>query len=297
MLELDPVFEEHRTDLSQLAYRMLGSLSDSDDVLQEAYLRWSRQDRAAVRSPRAYLTSVVTRLCIDQRRAIEARKETYVGPWLPEPVVEDGEPSASQRAEVAESVSLAFLVALETLTPQERAAYLLRQTFDFEYDEIAAILERSSDNCRQLVSRAQAHLRARRPRFEAKPDEAERITTAFLDACATGDLDRLVSLLAADAVLYSDGGGKVLAALAPIRGADHVGRFFLGVLKKSPPGLQFRRVRVNGRPGVMATLGAQVVNVLTFDVIDGHIATCFIIRNPDKLPRSGLGMQDAAEVN
>ena len=297
MLELDPVFEEHRTDLSQLAYRMLGSLSDSDDVLQEAYLRWSRQDRAAVRSPRAYLTSVVTRLCIDQRRTIEARKETYVGPWLPEPVVEEGEPSASQRAEVAESVSLAFLVALETLTPLERAAYLLRQTFDFEYDEIAAILDKSSDNCRQLVSRAQAHLRARRPRFEAKPDEAERITTAFLDACATGELDRLVSLLAADAVLYSDGGGKVLAALAPIRGADHIGRFFLGVLKKSPPGLQFRRVQVNGRPGVMATLGTQVVNVLTFDVIDGRIATCFVIRNPDKLPRSSPGMQDAAQLN
>lgn len=297
MLDLDSVFEEHRTDLSQLAYRMLGSLSDSDDVLQEAYLRWSRQERAAVRSPRAYLTSVVTRLCIDQRRTIEARKETYVGPWLPEPVVEDDEPSARERAEVAESVSLAFLVALETLTPLERAAYLLRQTFDFEYDEIAAILERSSHNCRQLVSRAQAHLRARRPRFEAKPDEAERITTAFLDACATGELDRLVSLLAADAVLYSDGGGKVLAALAPIRGADHVGRFFLGVLKKSPPGLQYRRVRVNGRPGVMATLGAQVVNVLTFDMIDGRIATCFVIRNPDKLPRSGPGMQDAAELN
>lgn len=297
MLELDPVFEEHRSDLSQLAYRMLGSLSDSDDVLQEAYLRWSQQDRAAVRSPRAYLTSVVTRLCIDQRRAIEARKETYVGPWLPEPVVEDGEPSASQRAEVAESVSLAFLVALETLTPLERAAYLLRQTFDFEYDEIAAILEKSSDNCRQLVSRAQAHLRARRPRFEAKADEADRITTAFLEACATGELDRLVRLLAADAVLYSDGGGKVLAALAPIRGADRVGRFFLGVLKKSPPGLQFRRVRVNGRPGVIATLGDHVVNVLTFDVIDGRIATCFVIRNPDKLPRSGPGAQDLAALN
>ena len=139
-----------------------------------------------MRSPRAYLTSVVTRLCIDQRRAIEARKETYVGPWLPEPIVEDGgPPSASQRAEVAESVSLAFLVALETLTPLERAAYLLRQTFDFEYDEIAAILDKSADNCRQLVSRAQAHLRAGRPRFEAKPDEAERLTTAFLEACAT----------------------------------------------------------------------------------------------------------------
>ena len=297
MLELDPVFEEHRTGLSQLAYRMLGSLSDSDDVLQEAYLRWSRQDRAEVRSPRAYLTSVVTRLCIDQRRAIEARKETYVGPWLPEPVVEQREPSASERAEVAESISLAFLVALEALTPLERAAYLLRQSFDFEYEEIAAILDKSSDNCRQLVSRAQSHLRARRPRFEARPDEAERITTAFLDACATGELDRLVSLLAADAVLYSDGAGKVLAALAPIRGADHVGRFFLGVLKKSPPGLQYRRVRVNGRPGVIATLGAQVVNVLTFDVIDGRIATCFIIRNPDKLPRSDPGLSDSAERN
>ena len=236
MRERDPIFEEHRQDLARLAYRMLGSLTDSDDVLQEAYLRWSRQDRTTVRSPRAYLTSVVTRLCIDQRRTIEARKETYVGPWLPEPVVERGDVTASQRAELAESLSLAFLIALETLTPLERAAYLLRQTFDFEYDEIAAILDKSADNCRQLVSRAQAHLRAGRPRFEAKPDEAERITAAFLEACASGELNRLVDLLASDAVLYSDGGGKVLAALAPIRGADRVGRFFLGVLKKSPRG-------------------------------------------------------------
>jgi RNA polymerase sigma-70 factor, ECF subfamily len=296
MRERDPIFEEHRQDLARLAYRMLGSLTDSDDVLQEAYLRWSRQDRTTVRSPRAYLTSVVTRLCIDQRRAIEARKETYVGPWLPEPVVERGDVTASQRAELAESLSLAFLIALETLTPLERAAYLLRQTFDFEYDEIAAILDKSADNCRQLVSRAQAHLRAGRPRFEAKPDEAERITAAFLEACASGELNRLVDLLASDAVLYSDGGGKVLAALAPIRGADRVGRFFLGVLKKSPRGLQFRRVAVNGRPGVMATLGNQVFNVLTLDVIDGRVAACYIIRNPDKLPRLDAGTLGHAEI-
>ncbi len=199
-------------------------------------------------------------------------------------------------AELAESLSLAFLIALETLTPQERAAYLLRRTFDFEYDEIATILDKSADNCRQLVSRAQTHLRAGRPRFDAKPDEAERITTAFLEACASGELHRLVDLLAADAVLYSDGGGKVSAALVPIRGADRVGRLFLGVLKKSPPGLQFRRVVVNGQPGVMATLGNQVVNVLTLDVVDGRIAVCYVIRNPDKLPRLDSAAQDSAEI-
>ena len=283
MPEADLVFESHRPALARLAYRMLGSLVDADDVLQEAYLRWSREDRASVRSPWGYLASIVTRLCIDASRAIESRKETYVGPWLPEPIIETDAAAADDRAELAESVSMAFLVALERLSPLERAAYLLRRTFDFDYGEIASILRKSPENCRQLVSRAQAHVQAGRPRFEADPHEAERITTAFLSACASGELEQLVSLLADDAVMYSDGGGKAIAALAPVRGANRVARFFLGVLRKSPAGLEFRRVRVNGRPGVMALLEGQVVNVLTFDIAEGRIVTCFVVRNPEKL--------------
>lgn len=282
----DPTFEEHRPGLERLAYRMLGSLADADDVLQEAYLRWARADRAAVASPRAYLYATVTRLCIDQRRAVEARKEGYVGPWLPEPVVEAGGPGPADRAEAAEAVSLAFLVVLESLSPVERAAYLLRRVFDYGYAEIAAVLGRSEPACRQLVSRAEERVREQRPRFDPDPAAAERITEAFLRACATGDLDGLVGLMAADAVAYSDGGGKVPAALAPVRGADRVARFFLGLMKKAPPGLEFRRVRVNGQPGVMTLLGGQVVNVLTLDVVDGRVAAVFIVRNPDKLARA-----------
>lgn len=284
MLEPDPSFEQHRPELERLAYRMLGSLADADDVLQEAYLRWSREGRAGVASPRAYLHSIVTRLCIDQRRAVEARKETYVGPWLPEPIVEPI-PHSGDRLEVAESVSMAFLIVLESLSPVERAAYLLRRVFDYGYDEIAQALGRSEPACRQLVSRAEGRVRSQRPRFDADPAEAERITEAFLQSCATGDLDGLVRLLAADAVSYTDGGGKALAARAPIHGADRVARFFIGLTKKAPPELVTRRVLVNGQPGLMNVLDGQIVNVVTLDVIDGAITSVFVIRNPDKLAR------------
>lgn len=285
MSTIDADFEENRPGLARLAYRMLGSLADADDVVQEAYLRWTREDRSAVKSPRAYLYSVVTRICIDQRRAVEARKESYVGPWLPEPVVEPQAGDPADRVETAESVSLALLVVLESLSPVERAAYLLRRVFDYGYDEVAAILGKSEPNCRQLVSRAEEHIRERRPRFDPAPGEAERLTGEFLQACATGDLAGLVRILADDAVLYSDGGGKVLAARAPIRGADRVARFFLGVLKKATGPMEVRHVRVNGRPGVVVLEGGQVADVITLDVAEGRIKTCFVVRNPDKLAR------------
>lgn len=280
---VDPQFEEHRPVLQRLAYRMLGSLSDADDILQEAYLRWSREERGDVDNPRAYLSSVVTRLCIDRRRTIEARKETYIGPWLPEPIVETSD--AAARVEATESVSMALLVVLESLSPTERAAYLLRQVFDYEYAEIARVLQQSEANCRQLVSRAEKRIAERRPRFEATPEEASQITDAFVHSCVTGDLAGLTRLLAADAVSYSDGGGKVLAALAPINGADRVARFFIGLMKKAPLGLEFRRVQVNGLPGVMVLLGSEILHVLTLDIIDGRIANVYVVRNPDKLAR------------
>jgi RNA polymerase sigma-70 factor (ECF subfamily) len=288
MRQTDSVFEEHRPALARLAYRMLGSLSDADDVVQESYLRWTREDRTAVKSPRAYLASIVTRLCIDQRQAVDGRKMTYVGPWLPEPVVEPGATDPSSQMEAAESVSMALLVVLESLSPVERAAYLLRRVFDYGYDEISKILDKSEANCRQLVSRAEERIRERRPRFEAEPAEAQRLAGAFLQACSSGDLDGLVSLLATDAVLYSDGGGKATAALVPIRGADRIAKLFLGFLKKAPTNLDVRWVRVNGQPGIVAVIEGQVVQVLTFDILDGRIATCFVVRNPDKLARIGL---------
>jgi RNA polymerase sigma-70 factor, ECF subfamily len=288
MPRVDPIFEEYQPTLARLAYRMLGSQTDADDVMQEAYLRWTSSSRDSVKSPRAYLHSIVTHLCIDQRKTVEDRKQTYIGPWLPEPIVEAGPRDACDRIEAAESVSMALLLILESLSPTERAAYLLRRVFDYPYDEIAEILGKPEPGCRQLVSRAEARVLERRPRFETDPAEVERLTEAFLQACSTGELNELVRLLAADAILYSDGGGKVAAARAPIRGADHVARFFLGILKKSPPGLEVRRVRVNGQPGLMALLHGEIVTLLTFDVVDGRIATCFVVRNPDKLARISI---------
>ncbi len=275
---------------------MLGSRADAEDVLQEAYLRWSNTDAASVENSRAFLSTVVTRLSIDRRRMIEARKETYVGPWLPEPLVEQAIPhSPAERLENAESVSLALLVVLESLSPLERAAYLLRRAFDYDYAEIGKVLDQSEGNCRQLVSRAQKRIAERRPRFETSSQEAEKITETFLQSCLTGDLDSLTRLLADDAVSYSDGGGKVRAALAPILGADRVARFCIGIAKKMPEGTvqewrearltEFRRVRVNGKPGLVTILAGEVFNVITLDIVEGKVANCYIMRNPDKLPR------------
>jgi RNA polymerase sigma-70 factor, ECF subfamily len=281
----DSVFEEYRPVLARLAYRMLGSVTDADDVVQEAYVRWTGANQATIKSPRAYLYSIVTRLSIDARQSIDERKHSYIGPWLPEPLVEPDLGEPGRRLETAESVSMAILMILESLSPVERAAYLLRRIFDYGYDEIAAILDKPEPSCRQLVSRAEGRILERRPRFEPEPAEVARLTDAFVGACASGDLDGLVGLLATDAVLYSDGGGKVLAALAPIRGADHIARFFIGIMKKAPADMAVRRVRVNGQPGLLTLIGGQIFNVLTFDVANDRITACFIVRNPDKLAR------------
>ncbi len=281
----DDTFEAHRAELERLAYRMLGSLADADDVLQDAYLRWSGAHRSSVRSPRDYLAAVVTRLCIDRRQAIEERKKTYIGQWLPEPLVDPGRDEPARRLETAESVSMALMVVLESLSPFERAAYLLRRIFDFGYDEVADVLGKTEVACRQLVSRAEARIQERRPRFQSRGEDAERLTTTFLEACTTGDMNGLLAVLATDAALYADGGGKALAALAPIHGADRVARFFLGIARKAPENVEIRAVRVNGQPGFLARHEGQVVQVLAFDIVDGRIGTIFAIRNPEKLER------------
>lgn len=219
---------------------------------------------------------------------MRGRRRTW-GPGLPEPIVELEAPAADAQAEAAESLSLAMMVVLESLTPVERAAYLLRRVFDYSYAEIAAMLEKSEANCRQLVSRAEEHVRQRRPRYDATRAEMERITGAFVAACSTGDLSGLVELLASDAVVYSDGGGKATAALAPIVGADRISRFFMGIMRKAPASSRWQPITVNGMPGLMATVGDDVANVMTFEIVDGRITKCFIIRNPDKLARVRAG--------
>lgn len=268
-----------RPALFALAYRMLGSAAEADDVLQEAWLRASTA--TGVDNPQAWLTTVVTRLCLDVLGSARARREQYVGPWLPEPIVTDG---PEQAAELADSVSLAFLVVLEELTPAERAAFLLREVFRYDYAEVGAMLDRSEASCRQLVSRAHRHVDARRTRFTADRAKAQELSLTFLFACQTGDLAAVTSMLAADAVLVSDGGGKVSAARRPVHGADRVGRFLIGVLQKYP-GASYRVATVNGEPGVVTHADGVVLNAVAVEVVDGLITGIRIVSNPDKLTR------------
>jgi RNA polymerase sigma-70 factor, ECF subfamily len=233
-----------------VAYRMLGSVSEAEDIAQEALLRLTRQEDP-IEEPAAWMTTVVTRLSINVLRSARARRESYVGPWLPEPLLEDPGPDPASRAELADSLSLALLVLLERLTPVERAAYLLREVFGYGYAEIADIIEQTEVNSRQLVTRARKHLEADRPRFD--PDEAARdaLLERFLAAAEDGDLEALEELLAKDAVLYADSGGKAMAPQEPLVGAELIARFMAAVAQVRPPSgeLESRRVRVNGQPG------------------------------------------------
>ena len=269
-----------RPMLFALAYRMLGSAAEAEDVLQEAWLRASAA--TGVQNAEAWLTTVVTRLCLDVLGSARARREEYVGPWLPEPIVTDG---PEQAAELADSVSLAFLVMLESLTPAERAAFLLREVFRFDYAEVAAMLERSEASCRQLVSRAHQHVDERRVRFTADRDRAQELSLRFLVACQTGDLGVVTSLLAADAVLVSDGGGKVSAARRPVNGPDKIGRFLIGVLRKPGPPVDYVPATVNGEPGVIGLVDGVAITAVAVEVVDDLITGIRIVSNPDKLAR------------
>lgn len=280
------VFEEHRPVLMGVAYRMLGRVADAEDVVQEAWLRWSGADRGEVREPRGYLVRVTTRLAIDRLRQVQARHEAYVGPWLPEPYVTDfgdAVEDTAERAVLADSVSLAVLVVLESLSPLERAVFVLREAFGFPYAEIAAVLDRGEPAVRQLATRARKHVGERRPRYEVDPAERRDLTERFLAAAAEGDLEGLVSLLAPDVRLVGDSGGLSKAPLRVIETADKVGRFLLGVARKGAAGLSFRLLEVNGGAAVLALSGSEPDSVLQLDVVDGRIRCVYIVRNPEKL--------------
>ena len=282
------VFDRHRPFLFSVAYRMLGTVADAEDVVQEAYLRWRRvsdEGEAGPRSPRAYLSTVVTRLSIDRLRQQKARREEYVGPWLPEPLVTEGEGVAgpSGAVELEESLSMAFLVLLESLNPVERAVFLLREVFGYEYPEIARVVGKGETNTRQIAHRARGALHARRPRFEGSPEQGERLTRRFLEASRSGDMEALVSLLADDVTVWSDGGGKATAARRPIHGKEKVARFFLGVAGKAGPGLVARTASVNGGPGVVVYADRRPAMVLALGVEEGRIRAVRAVLNPDKL--------------
>jgi RNA polymerase sigma-70 factor (ECF subfamily) len=269
-------FEPHRRFLFGVAYRMLGAVAEAEDAVQDAFVRWASADRGDVLEPRAYLARVVTRLCLDRLRSARAKREAYVGTWLPEPIVE------APDTRVADDLSVALLMTLERLSPLERAAFLLHDVFDMDYVAIAGVLERSEAACRQLATRAREHVREERPRFEPQPDAEARLTAAFAAAMVSGDVDALAGLLAEDAVLYSDGGGKRRAALNPIYGRAKILRFFVGVRAKHGEILETRVVRINGLAGFVVR-GHEGLETLALETSGDRIVALYAIRNPDKL--------------
>jgi RNA polymerase sigma-70 factor (ECF subfamily) len=300
------LFEELRPAAFAIAYRMLGSVSEAEDVVQEAFLRLHRMLREGerVESPRAYLSTVVTRLCIDQLRSARARRERYVGEWLPEPLLASDEADPARHAEVADSLSLAFLVLLESLSPEQRAAFLLREVFDYPYDQIAAIVATSEQNARQLVARARRHVEQRRPRFEPSRAQRERLARRFFAAAQDGDLGALEELLAHDVTLH--GGGLP----QPLKGRVRVARTLLAGLRTATTrlgGVSLREVTVNGQPGAMVLDPSErLIGVLALDIAEGgQIQTVTSVVNPDKLrhlgpladlgPLSGRGRRGGAE--
>jgi RNA polymerase sigma-70 factor (ECF subfamily) len=272
-------FEPHRRFLVGVAYRMLGSVAEAEDVIQDSFLRWEGADRSPIDEPRAYLARVVTRLCLDRLKSARARREAYVGTWLPEPIIEAPGPS-----EVADDLSVALLMTLERLSPLERAAFLLHDVFDMDYSAIAGVLERSEAACRQLATRAREHVRDERPRFEPTRDAEARLTSAFAIALLSGDTNALTTLLAEDAVFYSDGGGKRKAALNPLYGRDKIVRFFEGIKTKRAPVTAdtARPVRINGLPGFVI-YGEEGIETISIETSGDRIVALYAIRNPDKL--------------
>lgn len=290
---IDPAFsfEPHRRRLLGLAYRMLGSIADAEDAVQDAYLRWHAVDRDSVADPRAFLTTATTRICLDVLRSARARREEYVGPWLPEPIVDTKALAPDAQTALAEDLSIALLLALDRLSPLERAAFLLHDVFDCPFTEVASALDRSEAACRQLAARARTHVREARPRDEPvardRGDDATtrhvELVSAFVDAARSGDLDALMSMLAEDARLVADGGGKVQAALNVIHGADRIARFVIGVGPKGLSGTTLRFGPVNGLPGLIAYSPDGYVQTVAFEIEDHRIRTIYSMRNPDKL--------------
>jgi len=287
----DATFEAHRPLLFSIAYRMLGSASDAEDVVQDAWLRARQDERADVRSPRAYLTTIVTRLCIDYLRSAERTRMEYPGPWLPEPVVNTAELAPDTHTELAEDLSIALLLTLDRLSPLERAAFLLHDVFDFSFEEVATTLERSVAACRQLAARARAHVREARPRGAAEPARSGEIDakhaqfmSAFVAASRSGDLNVLTQLLAGDVRCVTDGGGKAAAALNVLSGADRVARFLVGAARKGwRDDFTLRFATINGLPGVIVDAPEGPVQTAAFEIDGDVICALYVVRNPDKL--------------
>jgi RNA polymerase sigma-70 factor (ECF subfamily) len=276
--------------LFSIAYRMLGSVSEAEDVVQDTFLRYQRavSDGLEIESPKAYLSAVVTRLAIDQLRSARNRRETYVGEWLPEPLLTDSDDPA-RVAEEADSLSMAFLLLLERLSPVERAVFLLHDVFAFDYDEIGAIVDKSAVNCRQLASRARRHIETEKPRYQTSKRERDELATRFFAAMTAGDVDGLVTMLADDVIVYGDGGGKAPQWSQPIIGPQRVASLFAGLGRQLQSFAITVELRdVNGQPGaVLRTPDGELINVFALDIIAGVVQTVRSVINPDKLRHLG----------
>lgn len=294
-------YETFRSRMFSIAYRMLGSVSEAEDVVQEAYLRLHRAtiDGAAIESPEAFLTTVTTRLAIDTLRSARVRRETYVGVWLPEPLLATTEPDPAEHAEQADSLSLALLSLLETLSPVERAVFLLREIFEYDYDEIATIVQKSEDNCRQIFVRARKRIDSGKPRFTADHQAQQELARQFFAAVDTGSLASLVNFLADDVTFYGDGGGKANAVLRPIFGRDRVDRLLRSMFTQAHQlDVTYRLALINGQPGALSfDIDGRLVNVLVLDIAGGAIQTVRSIINPDKLTHLGFPVSDRARTD
>lgn len=278
------VFESLRPLLFSIAYRMLGSVMDAEDIVQEAYLQWQHRGDVEIASPRAFLSTIVTRQSINHLNAARTRRETYPGPWLPEPVLNEVEPDSSDRLLLHESLSMAFMLLLEQVTPVERAVFLLHDVFVYDFVEIARIVGKSEANCRQIARRARQHIQAHRPRFDADREQQQRLTKQFIAACTTGNINQLVTALADDVTFWGDGGGKAaFSALRPIIGAHNVAAFILSVLQRVPGTLRASPVTVNGQPGFIFATEFSLGGVLALDIFQERIAGIRFVANPDKL--------------
>jgi len=282
------VFTTDRPLLFSIAYRMLGSASDAEDVLQDAWLRYRSVDRSTVRSPKALATTIVTRLCLDRLKSARTKREEYIGPWLPEPVLTSEVESPAAALQRAESVTLAFLVLLEKLSPEERAVFLLKEIFDYDHSEIAEMLGTTADNSRQLLHRARGHLAERRPRLTGTADSRRAVAERFARAFSSGDGSELTALLAQDVGMWSDGGGKAAAARRPLIGRDQVLNFLIGLHRTAQSAGIIRDVslqidEVNSEPALILRVGKRLESIFVFTIEDDAIAAIRVVRNPDKL--------------
>jgi RNA polymerase sigma-70 factor, ECF subfamily len=278
-------FNQQRPLLFAIAYRMLGTVTDAEDMVQEAFLRWQQTAEATVKSAKSYLSTIITRLCIDHLRSARVQREQYVGPWLPEPIVTEQTNDPAAQVELADSISIAFLVVLECLSPIERAVFLLREIFEYDYNEIAQMVGKSPANCRQILKRSRQHIATQRPRFPVSPQQQEKITAKFLEASDQGNLQGLLVLLAEDVTFWSDGGGQVPALLKPLHGAMKVAQFLLAIRSKWLSTSVVHVIEVNGQPAIIYRINEDIHSLMTFEIADGCIQSIYSVRNPEKLKR------------